>query len=299
MYNPNSILKRIYMIFGLILFLSFKVFSQVNPTDTISNSKTDSTQKKEESVFRKAPYLIIINSASILSIGIFKWEWGSQRFAFRTENYFGANTTHGGADKAGHLYSTYILSNVNAHFLKQRGVKNYLEYGVLLAWSNMLMVELGDGFSKSNGFSNEDLVFNTIGAGISYLRGKNEFAKKFLDIRLEFTPSEFSLDAISETNYTDMKYITVMKPAAFTSSFLKFTELHVGYYTRGYTGLRAYEYATENRTLYLGLSLNLHSLILNRYSKYKSVKLLGDILHGVQIPRSYIPVNVFHSETNR
>ena len=299
MNNQHGIWKRSYIIFVFVLFLSLNAFSQVINTDTIPNYKADSTQRKNESIFRKAPYVIILNSASILSIGIIKWEWGSQRFAFRIENYFGANTTNGGSDKAGHLYSTYILSNINAHFLKQSGVENHLEYGVLLAWSNMLMVELGDGFSKSNGFSYEDLVFNTIGAGVSYLRGKNEFAKDFLDIRLEFTPSEFSFDAISETNYTDMKYIAAMKPAAFTNSFLKFTEFHVGYYTRGYTGLRAHEYATKNRTLYLGLSLNLHSLILNRYNKYKPVKLLGDILHGVQIPRSYIPMNIFNSETNR
>jgi len=279
----------IYLII-VFLFIGNKSFSQeelYNHSDSVSNSN----------IFKKAPILISLNIATNLSIGIFKWDWGSSRFAFKKEGFFGANTANGGADKTGHLWTSYMLSNVNMHFLKKSGVKNYKEYGVLLAWTNMLVIELGDGISKTYGFSLEDLLFNTLGSGVSYLRAQNEFAKELIDIRLEFTPSEFSFEAFNETNYSDLKYILALKPAAFTKSYLKYLEFHIGYYSRGYRGVRASDYLTQNRTSYIGLSVNLHSLIFNKYQKNKIVKYTGDILHSVQIPYTYIPINIFHSET--
>lgn len=270
----------------LFLVINLSISQEVDDRDSIGRS----------GILKKAPLLVALNAVSMVSIGVFKWDWGSGRFAFRNEGYFGENTGNGGADKAGHLWSTYTLSNINMHFLQKKGVENYKEYGILLAWANMLVVELGDGISKTYGFSNEDLLFNSIGSGISYLRAKNSFVKKLIDVRLEFTPSEFSLAAFSETNYSDLKYILAIRPAAFTNSYFRYLEVHAGFYTRGYRGVRASDYLTKNRTAYIGLSVDLHSLIFNKYQNNKVVKVFGDILHSVQIPYTYKPYNVFHSE---
>jgi len=275
----------IYFIISFI-FIGNESFSQEKLYD-YSNSN----------IFKKAPILVALNTVTIVSIGIFKWDWGSHRFALKNEGFFGANTANGGADKTGHLWTSYTLSNINMHFLKKSGVRNYKEYGILLALTNMLVIELGDGISKTYGFSLEDLLFNTLGSGISYLRAQNEFAKNLIDIRLEFTPSEFSFDAFNDTNYTDLKFILALKPAVFTKSYLKYLDFHIGYYSRGYRGVRASDYLTKNRTSYIGLSVDLHSLIFNKYQNNKTMKFIGDILHGVQIPYSYIPYNIFHSET--
>ena len=248
----------IYLIISFI-FIGNESFSQEKLYDD-----------SDSNIFKQAPIIVALNTATIVSIGIFKWDWGSGRFAFKNEGFFGANTANGGADKTGHLWTGYTLSNINMHFLKKSGVRNYKEYGILLAWTNLLVIELGDGLSKTYGFSLEDLLFNTLGSGISYLRAQNEFAKKLTDLRLEITPSEFSFDAFNETNYTDLKYILALKPAAFSKNYLKYLEFHIGYYTRGYRGVRASEYLTKNRTGYIGLSVDLHSLIFNKYQDNKN-----------------------------
>ena len=48
--------------------------------------------------------------ASTLTLGVLDWDWGTASFSLADEGFFGRDTDHGGTDKIGHAYSTYLLS---------------------------------------------------------------------------------------------------------------------------------------------------------------------------------------------
>jgi hypothetical protein len=88
-----------------------------------------------------------------------------ESFHFGNEGWFGANTHFGGADKASHFVSYYILSKEFAKLFVVIGHKpenaRWLAAGV--ATLTGLVNEFGDGFNQY-GFSYQDLVMDLGGA---------------------------------------------------------------------------------------------------------------------------------------
>ena len=89
-----------------------------------------------------------------------------ESFHFTNEGFFGQNTYAGGADKASHFVDYAILSkelkNVYQLLGYDRTTSIWLGFGVATAAG--LMTEIGDG-TTFFGFSYEDLVMDTAGAG--------------------------------------------------------------------------------------------------------------------------------------
>ena len=53
--------------------------------------------------------------------GFQNWNWGTESFHFRTEDWFEEDSDTGGSDKTGHFYMTYLLSRVLASRMEDRG----------------------------------------------------------------------------------------------------------------------------------------------------------------------------------
>ena len=54
---------------------------------------------------------LIVNSAvagAVALYGLRFWDYGGVKFQTTNEGWFGRNTAYGGADKLGHLYSSYL-----------------------------------------------------------------------------------------------------------------------------------------------------------------------------------------------
>jgi len=78
----------------------------------------------------------------------------------------------------------------------------------------MLGVEIFDGYSDDHGFSYEDLVLNTAGIGISYLKNTVPGLDDKLDLRVEYKPT----DAYSDhpiTDYSGYTYLAALKLGGF------------------------------------------------------------------------------------
>jgi hypothetical protein len=111
--------------------------------------------------------------AALLSAGIIAGsaansfsETPHQSYHFTDEGWFGRNTYAGGGDKAAHFVDYAILSKELGNAYRVLGFDRttsiWLGFGVATATG--LMTEIGDGTSKY-GFSYEDLVMDTLGAG--------------------------------------------------------------------------------------------------------------------------------------
>jgi len=231
-------------------------------------------------------YTNIIGAGVIALWGTAFWDYFTVDPVAGEEGWFGEDTKSGGADKLGHLYSTYLWSLGFSSLYEYWGMSEdeAIIYGPLTSWIFQGIMEVGDSFSESQGFSYEDMVMNTVGAAFYYVREKYPSVKSKLDLRLEYIP-DFESDADIFTKYNSMKYLMALKFSGFESmedTPMKYFELQLGYYTRGYEDQDNYE--SKERVIYAGIGIN-SSEVLKAMGWEKTSK----IFNYYQLPYTYVP----------
>ena len=231
-------------------------------------------------------YTNLIGGAVVAAWGVAFWDYFTISPVMGDEGWFEEDTKYGGADKLGHLYSTYLWSLAFASIYEYWGMEeeDSMIYGPMTSWIFQGLMEVGDSFSESQGFSYEDMIANTIGAGFYYLREKYPPLKEKVDLRLEYLPN-FRSEGDIFTKYDSMKYLVAVKFSGFESindSFLKYGELQLGYYTRGYEN--EIDYPQKERIGYVGIGINVAE-VLKEIGWLKTSK----IFNYYQLPYTYIP----------
>ena len=283
-------MKKLY----IILLLSFSLIA----------NDTNTTKLTDEQLSDRVLYTNLVGAGVVTLWGVAFWDYFSQTPKFDQEHWFQNDTAYGGADKFGHLYSTYLWSLGFSSLYESWGMNHddATLNGTVTSWTFQAIMELGDSFSDSYGFSYEDFIMNTVGAGFYYLREMNPSLKEKVDLRCEYVPNfQGNTDFFSQ--YNSMKYLIALKGSGFDatkSSWLKYTELHLGYYTRGYQNPDLYEAAPSNgnyhkvntagdlvhteRVIYMAIGISISEL-LNKAGWTKT----GSVFNYVQLPGTYIP----------
>ncbi|MEN8210438.1 MAG: DUF2279 domain-containing protein [Thermodesulfobacteriota bacterium] len=232
--------------------------------------------------FSKEEKVLMTNIAGFTAItawGVANWDYFANSPSKADEGWFSMDTKEGGADKLGHFYLSYTLSHILAATYENWGYsqKKSAMLGALSSFSIMNWMELGDSFSDF-GFSYEDFLMNSIGSIVGYFIYINPELSRKIDFRIEYKPSFDQIDIF--TDYERLKYIFALKLDGFDcveNKILKYLELHIGYYARGYSdGLN------KERNIYIGIGINL-SKIFNDFSMQK----LSKITNYIQIPYTY------------
>lgn len=171
--------------------------------------------------------------------GVRDWKWGTAAFRFQPEHWFQMDTGSGGQDKIGHGFSTHLMTQ--ALYLRLRN-----EWGenagaalapALISWTLMLYVEVFDGYSVDHGFSKEDLTMDTFGAGTALLKSAFPRVGRFVDFRMQYYPSAGQKSFHPMIDYSGQRFLLAFHPSAFSAlerTPLRFLELYLGYYTRGF-----------------------------------------------------------------
>jgi len=233
--------------------------------------------------------------AGIGYLGIKEWDWGSASFSLNNEGWFEMDSGNGGADKLGHLYSSYVIDEFLTHRLYQKsGDMSYsARSGAFYSFGLMFVVELFDGFSSDHGFSYEDLIMNTTGIGFSYLKNTVPSLAEKLDLRIEYHPSEANEGFHPVTDYSGMKYSVVTKLAGFNSlenTPLKYLELQLGYFVRGFKEGDEVQFKDKSSEIYFGLGADLQELVFKPIMKRwdsKVVKWSNTLFRYYQMPGIY------------
>ena len=162
----------------------------------------------DEELMNRVIYTNLIGVGVIAVWGTVFWDYFESKPKFGEEGWFGKDTKYGGADKLGHMYATYLWSLGFSSLFEYWGMSKdqSLIYGPLTSWIFQGMMELGDSFSSSEGFSYEDLIMNTVGAGFYYVRERYPSVKEKLDFRLEYVP-DLNSNQDAFTQYNSMKYL--------------------------------------------------------------------------------------------
>ncbi len=245
------------------------------------------TPLTDEELRNRVIYTNIIGAGVVTAWGIAFWDYFTIDPVMGDEGWFEKDTKYGGADKLGHLYSTYLWSLGFSSLYEYWGMSedDAILYGPLTSWIFQGMMEIGDSFSESQGFSYEDMVMNTVGAAFYYVREKYPEVKRKVDLRLEYVP-DFDSDVDFFTQYNSMKYLLALKFSGFDSmenTPMKYFEMQLGYYTRGYSESKNYN--DTERVAYIGLGIN-SSEVLKAMGWEKTSK----ILNYYQLPYTYVPL---------
>ena len=160
------------------------------------------TPLTDEELRNRVIYTNVIGAGVIALWGTAFWDYFTISPVTGDEGWFGEDTKYGGADKLGHMYSTYVWSLGFSSLYEYWGMSESDSqlYGPLSAWVFQGMMEIGDSFSETQGFSYEDVVMNTVGAAFYYVREKYPEVKRKVDFRLEYIP-DFSADVDFFTQY--------------------------------------------------------------------------------------------------
>ena len=205
--------------------------------------------------------------ATITAVGINNWDWGQHRsFHTVSEGWFGTDTVAGGADKLGHAFSAYALTNLLAGQLRREGrsPERSAWSATLTTQALMLYVEVFDAFSVRHGFSTEDTAMNLLGSGLAYARAVHPRLRDSLDFRLEYQAS--GRDGFAPfTDYAGQKYLLAWKLSGVPTlrdTPWRFLEVQAGYYTRGFSAAERALGLDRSRTSFVGIGLNLGELFL-------------------------------------
>lgn len=213
--------------------------------------------------------------------GVAKWDYFTNSAHSVSENWFENDTEAGGADKAGHMYTSYITSHGLSYLYENWCInkRDAALYGALSSLAILGYMEVGDSFS-AYGFSNEDLIVNGLGSLFGYYTYVNPSLASKLDFRWEYKLHPNTDDFT--TDYENSKYLFALKLNGFKTfrhNFLKHIELQLGYYARGFIE----PLNTKERNVYFGIGINLTDLF-KRHGYNKT----ATVLRYIQVPETYL-----------
>jgi len=251
---------------------------------TIDQATVTGMDKTEDGWWSRQPkskkmlYTNVTAAAAIGIWGLATWDYGTAGFTMGDEGWFGHDTKYGGADKLGHLWSTYAFADALTGLYTGWGYapEKANIYAAISSWTVQFAMELGDATSVSQGFSWEDMTFNTLGALTSVLMQRYPELDRKIDLRVEYV-FNVPVNGIFD-DYSNQFYSMVLKLDGFdalANTFLKYVELSAGYYTRGY-GEPDEE---QIRSLFAGIGFNF-SRLLNQ----NGWKRTGTVVEYIQVP---------------
>ena len=226
---------------------------------------------------KKVIVLNAVTVGAIATIGFAGWDYGSHSFNTSDEGWFGHDTPYGGADKLGHVFTCYALASAYNRIYRDWGYSDNdaILMGAASSWLTMSLIEIGDGFSVSEGYSWQDEAMNTLGVGMAYLRHRFPAIRERVDFRWEWFPSPAArsgerFDIL--TDYSGQKFLLAFKLDGWLrtgSPVLKALEVQVGYYTRGYVSGDDDDFDGQHRYGYVGIGLNM-TYLLERFTGHRA-----------------------------
>lgn len=194
---------------------------------------------------------------------------GGSAFHFKSEGWFGRKTESLGMDKIHHGWKTYVIADVLHSLVAHRtgNARGSAYTGSLLALGLLTYAEVLDGFTARTGFSNEDMVSHLAGAGLSLFRNTVPGLREKIDFRMAIGTQGLGKDLRLVDQLSDRKYLLATQLSGFRrfeASPLRFVELHLGYYGRGFSMTERSAGDPLRRRIFVGVGFNVQQLFSAR-----------------------------------
>ncbi|MBC8311790.1 MAG: DUF2279 domain-containing protein [Candidatus Marinimicrobia bacterium] len=240
----------------------------------------------------KSSSLLIINQAIIYKYILQPAWWYGEEVDFHYDldiNYAEL------ADKFGHAYSGYYLSNLNTDLFIAAGFNwNKAKlYSGILSFILLFQLEYKDGLAPDYGFSKLDIYSNTIGIMYFYLQQYIPFFQNFTPKYLYNYPKFIHDMKINSAglveNYEEITFfmsinVKNLLPNNYKKMWLNGLDLALGYSVRGYNVVGEPRYPLKEN-YYFGLDFNLFSILPNHDSRWHWV---AQTLNSLKLPSPMI-----------
>ena len=213
-----------------------------------------------------------------------EYTWDLDRsFHQKQERWFEKDTSSGGNDKVGHVYSSYFLVRTLTPAYEHYGYtkKEALNRALFSSFLLMTTMEIADGFT-SFGFAWNDMVANSLGQYMGYLMETNPRLNELFEFRsMPYSSFEVGHGTTDLSKHrrtvVNLKHFVALKLSGIEAtkhSSLKYFDLHLGYDV-------FYRAATEDfdRNVFVGFNINVGNILRN-YTKSKWI-LAADL---IQLP---------------
>ena len=229
-----------------------------------------------------AAYLTATNLSKLINVG-------GRGFSFQNEGWFGRDTNNLGIDKLAHAYNSYLFSEIFYHRIRHRvgDRPNAALTGALLGWGVQFFGVVWDGFKSTSGFSMQDLITNTAGAGISYLRNVVPGMREKVDFRVLIMPNSDIYSFNGKRHYEQQRFMLAVTLAGFRqfeNTPLRFLELHVGYHATGFTPEQVANGERLRRHVFVGVGINLNELLFGSRPRTGAARAASAVFDYLQIP---------------
>lgn len=226
-------------------------------------------------------YMTAYNAVKIKDVGL-------HSFRFSDEGFFGDGTFSGGMDKVNHAFNAYLLSDIFYHRIARKtgNAPGSAATAAALGFGIQFYSEFFDGIKNSSGWSWNDVGFNALGAGFSYLRNTTPGLKDKLDFRIEIKPNGRFYTFTGGEHYAQQRFLLAVQLAGFPKLHdgpLRFVELHAGYYTKGFTAKERARGDRRDQRPFIGIGLNLNELLF-RHAKSRAARAASSVLDYVEVP---------------
>ncbi len=233
----------------------------VNVYDTFTFNETVSPYMRKLTYFSPPIFMCLY--------GVYMWNWEIKEkpeFHLKPEHFWGAHDVNGGADKYGHMFSNYVGTRLFTFMLRATGSSKNMAIiqGALLDDAVGLIGEIGDGYSPNYGFDPYDVLFNQFGILLGMLLEYFPSLDRIFTMSWEYFPSKRVRNHANDlsywdlsTDYSDQKYLLTTKLGGIpyvSLTPLRYINIDLGFYTRGYRNAGAYQSRTRN--IFLGISIN-------------------------------------------
>lgn len=247
-------MRKILFILFILTTLSSKLLSQITSIKSADTTKSDKV--KLYSILGATGGAFIIGHGFLNNMW-WKGEKSSFHFNWKEDWSYAL-----GADKAGHFYFPYLVTNIYSQLFQWSGIeenKSYI-YSAALGMSYQTYIEIRDGFSKQYGFSWGDFGADALGAGYPLLQNQLPLLKNF-NLKISFYPSnkfrQHSNKAIIDDYESTYHWLSVnvknLLPNEIKNYYPAFINIAIGHSVKGLDEKPYHEF-------YIALDWNLEAL---------------------------------------
>ena len=217
-------------------------------------------------------------------------------FHFKSEGWFGKNTTNLGADKMLHAFDTYLIAEIlhmrlhkNTHASEGDAVT-----AAAMASTLMALNEISDGIEPDSGYSLEDVAMNTAGAMFSVLRNTVPGMREKVSFKIEIVPNDDIYSYRGKKHYEQQRYMLSLKGRGFDAldnTPLRFLDLQLGYYASDFLNEDRAAGIVPKQHVFLGVGLNLGEILFGRKKTTSFSKGADLALDYLQLPYTSLRVD--------
>ena len=217
-------------------------------------------------------------------------------FHFKSEGWFGKNTTNLGADKMLHAFDTYLIAEIlhmrlhkNTHASEGDAVT-----AAVMASTLMALNEISDGIEPDSGYSLEDVAMNTAGALFSVLRNTVPGMREKVSFKIEIVPNDDIYSYRGKKHYEQQRYMLSLKGRGFDAldnTPLRFLDLQLGYYASDFLNEDRAAGIEPKQHVFLGVGLNLGAILFGRKKTTSFSKGTDLVLDYLQLPYTSVRVD--------